>query len=161
MKTKRTLAMTTLFIVAVATLISLTSSRSNATPGGSSAPQLEGTWEVTVLPTGGDPIVDFATFTKDGGVINTDPDPSLSTGLGTWARTGGNQFAVTFTHFLSAGGAPLGTIKVRGNQTFDPLTDTFSGTFRTDIIIGGNVVQSICGTVQARRVNVEPVEPCP
>jgi hypothetical protein len=161
MKTKRTLAMTTLVIMAIATLITLTSSRSNATPSGSSAPSLEGTWEVTVLPTGGDPIVDFATFTSGGGMIGTDPDPSLSTGLGTWARTGGNEFAVTFTHFLSAGGAPLGTIKVRATITLDPQTDTFSGPFRTDIIIGGNVVQSICGTVQARRVNVEPVEPCP
>jgi hypothetical protein len=150
-----------LLIVAIATMITLTSSRSSATPGGSSAPQLEGTWEVTVLPTGEDPIVDFATFTKGGGIVNTDPDPNLSTGVGTWERTGGNQFAVTFVHFLSDAGSPLGTIKVRGQMTLDPQTDTFSGPFRTDVVIGGNVVQSICGTVQAKRVNVEPLEPCP
>jgi len=183
MKTKRTLAIATgqlfrsltraatgpngrkisaaLLIVAVATMITLTSSRSSATPGGSSAPSLEGSWEVTVLPTGGDPIVDFATFSKGGGVVNTDPDPNLSTGVGTWERIGGNQHAVTFVHFLSAGGAPLGTIKVRATMTLDPQTDTFSGPFRTDVVIGGNVVQSFCGTVHARRVNVEPLDPCP
>lgn len=150
-----------LLIVAIATLIiTLTSSRSSATPDGSSAPQLEGSWEVTVMPTGGNPIVDFATFTKGGGMISTDPDPNLSTGVGTWVRTGGNQFAVTFVHFLSAGGSPLGTIKVRGVVTIDSQTDTFSGPFRTDVVIGGNT-QSFCGTVQARRVTVEPLEPCP
>jgi hypothetical protein len=148
-------------ILAIATLITLTSTQSTATPGGSSAPQLEGSWEITVMPTGGDPIVDIGTFTKGGGFINVDPDPNLSTGIGTWVRSGGHLFAVTFVHFLSDAGAPLGTLKVRAEIALDSHTDTFSGPFRTDVIIGGNVVQSICGTVQARRINVEPLEPCP
>src|SRR5262245_36911603 len=109
MKSKST--STALAIVAIATLIALTGKLSSATPGGSSAPDLEGSWKITVMPTGADPIVDFVTFTKGGGLINTDPDPNLSTGIGTWVRTGGHQFAVTFVHFLSDGGAPLGTLK--------------------------------------------------
>jgi len=40
-------------------------------------------------------------------------------------------------------------------------TKTFSGPFRTDVVIGGNVVQSICGTVELRRVGVEHLEACP
>jgi len=152
---------TTLGIVAVAVLIGLLGTQSNVKGGAGSAPELEGSWEVTVMPTGGDPIVDFATFTKGGGLINIDPDPNLSTGIGTWVRTEGNQFAVTFVHFLSDGGAPLGTLKVRAEATLDPQTDTQSGTFRTDVVIGGNVVQSICGTIQAKRINVEALEPCP
>ena len=152
---------TALVILAIAILITLTSTQSSATPGGSSAPELEGSWEVTVMPTGGDPVVDIATFTKDGGLISIDPDPNVSTGIGTWVRTGGNQYAVTFVHFLSDAGAPLGTLKVRAEITLDSHTDTFSGPFRTDVVIGGNVVQSICGTVQARRINVEPLEQCP
>lgn len=151
---------TALVIVAIAALIALTSTQSSATSGGASGPEFEGSWEVTVMPTGGDPIVDFATFTKGGGVINIDPDPNLSTGIGTWVRTGGNQFAVTFFHFLSEAGAPLGTLKVRSEGALDPQTDTFSGPFRTDVIIGGNVVQSICGTVHARRISVEALEAC-
>ena len=151
---------TALVILAIATLIAL-STRSSATPGGSSAPNLEGSWEVTVMPTGGDPIVDFATFTKGGGLISIDPDPNVTTGIGTWVRTGDNRFAVTFVHFLSDGGAPLGTLKVRSEITLDAQTDTFSGPFRTDVVIGGDVVQSICGTVQAKRVSVEGLEPCP
>lgn len=152
---------TALAIMAVATLITIISTQSSATPGGSSAPEFEGSWEVTVMPTGGDPIVDFVTFTKGGGVINVDPDPNLSTGIGTWVRTGGNQFAVTFVHFLSDAGAPLGTLKVRSEGALDPQTRTFSGPFRTDVIIGGNVVQSICGTVQATLISVEQFEACP
>lgn len=123
--------------------------------GGSSAPQLEGSWEVTVMPNGGDPIVDFATFTSGGGLISTDPDPNVSTGIGTWVRTGGDEFAVTFVHFLSDQGTALGTLKVRSVIQLDEKTDTFTGPFQTDVVIGGNVVQTICGTVQAKRIAVE------
>ena len=151
---------TALVIVAIATLITLSSTLSSATPGASSAPQLEGSWEVTVMPTGGDPIIDFSTMTEGGGLISTDPDPNVSTGIGTWVRTGGNRFAVTFVHFLSDAGAPLGTLKVRAEITLDSHTDTFTGPFQTDVIIGGNVVQSICGTVQARRISIEAPD-CP
>lgn len=123
--------------------------------------QLIGTWEVTVMPNGGDPIIDFATFHESGGLTNIDPDPNVSAGLGTWKRLGPNRFASTFVHFLSDQGTPLGLLKVNAEATYDPKTDTLSGPFRTDVVIGGNVVQSICGTVALRRVGVEPLEDCP
>lgn len=145
----------------IAAVMAAAGSQFNAKGGGSTAPSLEGSWEVTVMPDGGEPIVDFATLTSGGGITNSDPDPNLSTGHGTWVRTGGDEFATTFVHFLSAGGAPLGTIKVRAVMHLDRETDTFSGPFRTDVIIGGEVVQSFCGTVQAKRISVEPIEPCP
>ena len=145
----------------LATLIAFTGTRSNVSAEGANAPSLEGSWEVTVMPDGGAPIVNFATFTSGGGIIGTDPDPNLSTGLGTWVRTGGNEFAVTFVHFLSDQGAAIGTVKVRAVGQLDKQGDTMSAQFRTDVIIGGNVVQSFCGTVQARRISVEPLEACP
>jgi hypothetical protein len=159
MTIKKTLAA---FVVAtmLATLIIFTGTRSNASGGGSSAPQLEGSWEITVMPDGGAPIVDIATFTSGGGIINSDPDPNLSTGHGTWVRTGGHQFASTFVHFLSDQGVPVGTVKVRAVGQLDKTGDTMSASFQTDVIIGGNVVQSFCGTVQARRISVEAPE-CP
>jgi len=144
----------------IAATIAVTGSQFSAKGGGDTVPSLEGSWEVTVMPDGADPIVDIATLTSGGGIINSDPDPNLSTGHGTWVRTGGDQFATTFVHFLSDSGAPLGTIKVRAVMNFDRATDTFSGPFRTDVIIGGNVVQSFCGTVHARRISVEVVESC-
>jgi hypothetical protein len=139
----------------LAAIMAVAGSQSRASAGGSSAPQLEGSWEVTVTPNGGPAIVDMATFTGGGGIINSDPDPNLSTGHGTWVRTGADQVGVTFVHFLSDQGAPLGTLKVRAVIQLDNQTDTFSGPFQTDVIIGGNVVQTICGTVQARRISVE------
>lgn len=139
----------------LATLVAFTGTRSNVSAGGETAPQLEGSWEVTVMPDGGEPIVDLATFTSGGGIINSDPDPNLSTGHGTWVRTGGDAFAVTFVHFLSSGGVPLGRLKVRATAQLDKQTDTLSGPFQTDVIIGGNVVQTICGTVTAKRISVE------
>ena len=123
--------------------------------------QLVGSWEVIVMVPGQDPVIDFATFTEGGGLIGTDPDPNVSTGIGTWKKIGPSRFAVTFVHFLSDQGAPLGTLKVRAEVTLDAQTDTFTGPFRTDVVIGGNVVQSVCGTVQARRVSVESLEACP
>lgn len=126
--------------------------------GGSTAPQLEGSWEITVMPDGLDPIVDIGTYTSGGGLTNSDPDPNLSTGHGTWIRTGGDSFGVTFVHFLSDQGAALGTLKVRAVIQLDKQTDTFSGPFQTDVIIGGNVVQTFCGTVHATRISVEPPE---
>jgi hypothetical protein len=150
-----------LLIMAIATLIGLTSSRSSATPNGSSAPQLEGSWEVTVMANGADPVIDFSTMTAGGGLISTDPDPNVSTGIGSWEKIGPNRFAVTFVHFLSDQGSPLGTLKVRAEIVLDSHTDTFSGPFRTDVVIGGNVVNSICGTVQARRVVAEALQACP
>lgn len=144
----------------IAALMAVTGTQLNAR-GGASAPQLEGSWEITVMPDGGAPIVDLATFTGNGGLINSDPDPNLSTGHGTWVRTGGHEFAVTFVHFLSDQGVALGTLKVRAEITLDQQTDTFSGPFRTDVFIGGNLVQSFCGTVQARRISVEAIEACP
>ena len=160
MTIKKTLAAVVVATM-LATLIAFTGTRSNVSAGGENAPALEGSWEVTVMPDGGAPIVDVATFTGAGGIINSDPDPNLSTGHGTWVRTGSRDFAVTFVHFLSDQGVALGTLKVRSVIRLDRHSDTFRGPFRTDVIIGGNVVQSFCGTVQARRINVEPVEVCP
>lgn len=160
MTIKKTLAVLALAVV-IAALMAVAGTQFNARGGGSSAPQLEGSWEVTVMPDGGDPVVDVATFTRGGGIINSDPDPNLSTGHGTWVRTEGGGFAVTFVHFLSDQGVPLGTLKVRSVGQLDQQTDTFSGPFRTDVFIGGNLVQSFCGTVQARRISVEAMEACP
>jgi hypothetical protein len=159
MTIKKTLAALVITVV-IAALMAVAGTQFNARGGGASAPQLEGSWEVTVTPNGGNPIIDFSTMTEGGGLISTDPDPNVSTGIGTWERIGPKRFAVTFVHFLSDQGAPLGTLKVRAEVTLNSQTDTFSGPFRTDVVIGGNVVQSICGTVHARRITVEPLEGC-
>ena len=161
MKSKR-ITVTLLISMTIAALVALGSIPFNVQGQGSkSINQLVGTWEVTVMPTEGEPIVDYVTFHENGGLTNIDPDPNLSAGLGTWERLGPNRFANTFVHFLSDHGTPLGLLKVNGEITFDPKTEILSGPFRTDVVIGGNVVQSICGTVELRRVGVEHLQACP
>lgn len=161
MNSKRITA-TLLISMAIAALVALGSLPFNVHGQDSkSINQLIGTWEVTVMPNGGDPIIDYVTFNEGGGVTNIDPDPNLSAGLGTWERLGSNRFANTFVHFLSDHGTPVGLLKVNAEVAFDPKTETLSGPFRTDVVIGGNVVQSICGTVELRRVGVEHLEACP
>ena len=159
MTIKKTLAALGITVV-IAALMAVAGTQFNARGGGASAPQLEGSWEVTVMPNGEAPIIDFSTMTEGGGLISTDPDPNVSAGIGTWERIGPKRFAVTFVHFLSDHGAPLGTLKVRAEVTLNSRTDTFSGPFQTDVIIGGNVVQTVCGTVHAKRISVEAPQ-CP
>lgn len=125
------------------------------------AGRLEGLWEVTVLANGQAPIIDLATFTKDGTMVNIDPDPNLSAGIGTWTRRPGDRFASSFTHFLSDHGSPVGRLNVRALVQVDDDSETFTGPFRTDVVINGQIVQSFCGTVEARRLPSEEVEPCP
>ena len=50
---------------------------------------------------------------------------------------------------------------VRGLVQLDDDSETFTGPFRTDVVIDGHIVQSFCGTVEARRVASEEIEPCP
>jgi hypothetical protein len=121
---------------------------------------LEGLWEVTVLANGQAPVVDLATFAKDGTLVNIDPDPNLSAGIGTCVRRQGDRFACSFTHFLSDHGSPLGRLNVRALVQLDD-SETFNGPFRTDLVINGQIVQSFCGTVEGRRVASEEIEPCP
>jgi hypothetical protein len=156
------ITLTVLTIVAIAAVIALGGAPLNARGQGyKTVNQLAGSWEVTVMPSGGGHIIDYVSFTEGGGITNIDPDPNLSAGIGTWERLGSNRFANTFVHFLSDNGTPIGTLKVRAEVTYDSKTDTFSGPFRTDVVIGGNVVDSICGTVELTRLGVEPLEACP
>ena len=146
----------------VALLVILTVSANGAPPTDAPrAGRLDATWEVTVLPPGAPPITNFAIMSRDGSVVNVDPDPNLSTGLGTWKREAGGRYGVTFTHFLGDHGMPIGMIKVRASVELDGDGETFSGPFQTDVILGGVVVQTICGTVEAHRVEVESITSCP
>lgn len=100
---------------------------------GASAPQLEGTWAVTVTPPAGGPPAYFSlgTFAR-GGVMITPPDPSVgpgvtSTGQGTWVRTGGNEYASTHVAFTyDSGGHITGTIRIKASYRLTSK-DTFEG----------------------------------
>jgi hypothetical protein len=160
MNTKRISA--TLLALAIVALIGLGGSRFNVR-GDEYNPhhELVGAWEVTVMASGADPVIDYATMTEGGSLIGTDPDPNVSTGIGTWEKIGPNRFGVTFVHFLSDQGAPLGTLKVRAGDYLRFQNGYIQRSVSDRRGNCGNVVQSACGTVQARRVEVEALQACP
>src|SRR5215831_5070576 len=115
--------------------------------GSPGAPQADekspvGTWFVYICPGSSDPcstaspIINIATFNKEGTTINADfgSNPTPSPGLGVWVKTGHNQFATTFVELLTdASGALSGRSKVRATLTHDHKSDTITGPFRVDI----------------------------
>ena len=153
----------TLRPLALVALLAILTVSANAAPP-NDAPRsgpMYGAWEVTVQPYGAPPITNFAVMNRDGSLVNIDPDPNLSAGIGTWERASGGGVGVTFTHFLSDHGLPIGMLKVRASVELHEDGATGGGPFQTDVILGGVVVQTICGTVEARRVEVEAITSCP
>ena len=158
MTLKRTLCASMIIglVVGLATLISAQSNLPN--PHIVISSPLDGTWTVTVTPTGPDappPFVNVATFFPDGKLASVDVDGT--TGLGEWIRVGNRQYALTFVGPFLLDGHPV-NFKVRGNITLSDNSDQFTGPFQTDVFdAAGNKLFSIVGTVNAKRVRVEPM----
>jgi hypothetical protein len=114
-----------------------------------------GTWTVQGTPAtqAVPPFVNFASFTRDGRIVNV--DPAVGTALGEWAGAGGHEFKVTFAGFAVMNGQIL-KYKVRALIAMGEDGDTFSGAFRSDVSdLNGNPVLSYDGTVLATRIEVE------
>jgi hypothetical protein len=132
---------------------------------GMNAPQLEGTWRVTVTPPPGGPPAypSFASF-AGGGVLITAPDPSVgpsvtSTGQGTWVRTQANQFASTHVAFrYDAGGNITGTIRIKASYQLTGK-DSFEGNGQLQICdasLNNCFTFPGCSTLRGERINAEP-----
>jgi len=107
-----------------------------------------GTWDVRVTPDGQAPFPALLTFTRGGGVVETESD-APGTGLGSWKRISDNQFAVAFkSFFFTETGAPGGSVLVRTRVTLEG--NTLSGPFKFDVSDPtGKVVQSGSGMATA------------
>lgn len=146
----------------IAIFIALTGTKSSVSAEKAAvAPELEGSWEVTVDP-GPNQLISLATFDRGGGMVVVNPNKHISTAHGNWVKTGPHQYAVTFIYILrnASGEGDIGTIKIRSVIQLDRATDTFSGPEQVIVTIGGNVVDSSCNTVQGKRINIEAPE-CP
>jgi hypothetical protein len=144
----------------IASLIAFTGTRSSVSAGGAEvAPELEGSWEVTVDP-GPNQLLSLATFDRGGGMVVVNPNKHISTAHGNWVKTGPHDYAVTFVYILrnAAGEIDIGTIKIRSVIQLDPATETFSGPEQVIVTIGGTVVDSSCGIVQGKRISIEAPE---
>lgn len=121
-----------------------------STPVAAAGNGITGLWEVEGTPAGapGPAFTNLAQLGNDGSVTNL--DPWFGTGLGQWEKVAGNLYAVTFTHFFLDGEA-VGEVKVSATAELSQDRENFSGSFLTEISIGGIIVDSFQGTVEADR----------
>lgn len=127
---------------------------------------VEGSWVETDRRANGD-FTSLLTSTRDqdgtalphGEAIKTyfNPDVAIqTTGHGEWEKIGDHEYAIT-SLFLNADGTFV-RVRVRENIKVNDALDSYTGTFETEILDAyGNVLETLPGTVNARRVQVKTV----
>ena len=134
----------------------------SAQPNPNSGQSIEGSWEVSISLPGGFPFCASAgtIATRDGLVVAESCYASEGVGYGIWARVGNGQFAITFTgNSFDPGGVVVGKYKVRATVTLSSNGNSFTGTYRTDILdVAGkplNPPVAITGTLRGVRIKLE------
>jgi len=94
--------------------------------------RLEGSWSVSITGGTGTPTLPIwyralVTFTRDGGLVATITDASISTGHGTWLKVDHRTFAISIVlnQFDGAGGF-LGTLRARATLVLNTAADEFT-----------------------------------
>ncbi|MDQ3010636.1 MAG: hypothetical protein M3X11_08055 [Acidobacteriota bacterium] len=131
------------------------------------AQQLEGSWVVTVtpaVPPGVPQPQSFRTYltnSRGGASIGSDRTrPFGSPQHGTWAHTGGNEFAATqIQDLFDVMGNFQGTLTVRQKITLTG-NDQFVGVATAETRdAAGNVTTMRCATTRGERIKIEPLAP--
>jgi hypothetical protein len=151
MKPKSLALVATMAIVALGVLIG---SQSGQAQGGAVAPQIEGSWQITVSPTDLPPFPSLLTYAAGGGLTGVD---GVSNIHGTWARKGGHTFVFTFMELLfDSTGAFTGSVRIQEKSTLEPGGAAYNGVWTGEVLDpNGNVVVPIGGTTHATRINAE------
>jgi hypothetical protein len=124
---------------------------------------LVGAWFFDVHPTLVPAFVSLGTFHSDGTLTNISSvsldSPPESPAYGAWVRVGGHTFLITFwTIFSDGDGNFTGTSRVRATVTIGPSGEASNGVFQVDFFdASGTLIVSDTGTVQGRRIKVEPL----
>ena len=152
----RVLVLTVLAVLAVPSLAAARTGKSHSHDRGHAA--IVGTWSADVTPDQGPPLKAVLTFTRGGGLIETESD-APGTGQGAWKRIGPNRFAFAFQTFIfTPTGDPAGMVVVRSVVTL--TNDTLAGPFKFDVLdpAGAPVPgQSGSGTATATRFVIPPL----
>ena len=161
MKGKRSIvAATTLFALTVMVATAAVSASATKT---SARYALVGTWDVALSLPGQPPGRVLATFTRDGGTVESAAAPPTLRGAshGTWERIGPYLFAVTrvFFRFNPQTGAFLGTQKVNATVQVAQDGKTFTAVSVSEQRdpAGALVVGGLLGTAQGARLEVEQI----
>jgi hypothetical protein len=136
-----------------------------------------GAWAIVAHIAGQPDDFSLATIHSDGTLVASDPPMILETtpsgvlsrtfasaGHGVWVKQAGSlpgdrSYSLTFIEMSTgdAGGTPS-LVKIRATITLSETGDTFSGPFAYSVAAtDGRVLYSGQGTVDARRIGVEPL----
>jgi hypothetical protein len=122
-----------------------------------------GAWLVTNTDTSnGNVLLSVELFTKDGGWIGSIQGeaaccPILSSGFGTWVRTGPRTFVITFASFsYDQNGILVSTNKGRRSLTLTPIQEIIGKGHFTITFPDGSVIVPPDLTFVGKRVNAEP-----
>lgn len=124
---------------------------------------LVGTWDVTLMLPGNQIGRVLATFTRDGGTVESAATPTIQRGAshGVWERRGPYLFSVTrvFFRFDDKTGAYLGTTKVNATVRVAHDGETFNAVSVSELrnVQGQVVVAGLRGTAVGTRMHVEPI----
>jgi hypothetical protein len=122
---------------------------------------LEGTWRVTVTPPAGGPPPSrsYHTYQRGGGLIQSNLTEGGIPGQGVWARTGNNEFTLTFEKFLPVN--PLtgqqGVFVFKVKEVIRLDGDTYSGRGEGAFCdaAGGQCIAVGCAQTVGTRMKVE------
>ncbi len=133
---------------------------------------IAGSWRATVTPEGGMPFEALLTFSEGGGVIGSAQGdilldappgvpPSATAVHGSWKRMAKRNFLFTVRQiFYGADGSNQGGNKVRNSVVLNPNGTQINGQFQFDLYdADGIVVFSGNGSIQAVRIQIEPLTP--
>jgi hypothetical protein len=152
------LALAIVVVLIVATV--LIGTQSVAADNGTSAPELEGTWLVTVtIPDGPPPFPALVTYARGGALMVTDSSVSPALGnvyQGTWTRTGSHTFAFTFLAFqYDADGIFANYLRAHETLQLDPGGNAYNGVTIIEVLdLDQNVIATASSTTHGTRVAV-------
>ncbi len=130
------------------------------TESGTVAPEIEGTWLLTVTIQGSPPFPSLVSYARGGALMVTDSGPGPAAGnvyQGTWTKTGLDAFAFTFLGFQYNANGSL-TNYVRGRDTLQIETGglAYNGVTTIEILdTAQKVIETSNGTTHATRVNAQ------
>jgi hypothetical protein len=163
--TRRTARIGTVVLVVLMILVAgaMSATAASSDDRQSSAHAIVGSWDVALMLPGLPPGRVLATFTSDGGTVETaNSAPALrGASHGAWERIDPNLFAVTrvFFRFNPQTGAYLGTTKVNATVRVARDGETFAAVSISELRDpDGNVVLAgVRGTAVGTRLRVEQI----
>jgi hypothetical protein len=147
-------------IVALAAAMAMIGTQSATAEGGAVAPELEGTWLVTVtIPDGPPPFPSLVTYARGGALTVTDSSVSPALGnvyQGTWTKTESQTFTFTFLGFqYDANGAFTNYLRAHETLRLERGGNSYNGVTIIEVLdTAQNVIATASSTTHGTRVAV-------